>query len=318
MPDKPGVKISLIITAVCVLAIVILEIVNYKFVNKLDRLREELSGRLGTIEEKVEKLDYYAQRDDKYRRLRLVPVEKRPLLYPALKTYRPGIDKLENFQSDLRRNIIEWIALDEDLIGKDTWVKTLETETIDSLGVVRETVEFGFKGNDNWTLRGYLIYPSSTPSGKKIPGVICLNGHKGTAANVAGIEDDYTHGYGLALAAQGAKVLTFDWCFEGQSKLVDKNGRRYTGHKSIFDYIKETGRKGIAIYMENAYCALQVLKDDPMVDGARLAVSGISRGGELTAYFAALFAPQLSAYYASGQDSLSATGNSAGMQVHLC
>ena len=282
------------------LAIVVLEIVNYKFVNKLDKLREELGGRLGTVEEKVDKLSYFAERDEKYRLLRLVPPQKRPLFYPAQKTYRPGIDKLNDFRAELRRNIKSWIALDEDLLGRETWLKTIETETIDSLGVVREKVEFGFRDNDNWTLRGYLLYPSSTTGNSRLPGIICLNGHQGSACNVAGFEDDYTHSYGLALAAEGAKVLTFDWCFEGQSSLTDESGNSYNGHTSIFDYMAATGQKGLALYMENACCALKVLKNDPAVDSSRVGISGISRGGELTTYFAALFAPQINAYYASG------------------
>jgi len=259
---------------------------------RLESLEQTASGRIDT-------LHYIASRDEEYRVLRNIRPEKRELLYPAAKTFLPSRDTLETFQKRLRADLKEWIGIDETLLSCKIELRSLAREKIDSLGVVREEVEFGFAGNDLWVLHGYMIYPAKT--GGPLPGIFCLNGHGGTARAVAGLEEDYSHGYGLALAAQGAKVLTFDWCFEGQSRLSDSQGREFKGHDSVFDYMAATGRTGLALYLENAYCAMKVLKSDPGVDQSRVAVTGISRGGELTSYFAALFAPEIDAYYASGE-----------------
>ncbi|HUU29282.1 MAG TPA: acetylxylan esterase [archaeon] len=259
---------------------------------RLGRLEERVSERVGRIYS-------LADREEEYRALRTVRPEYRETLYPAVSTYRPGLDTLVSFQNRLRADLKEWIGLDESLLKSRVELRSVGQETLDSLGVVREEVEFYFAGNENhWLLHGYLLYPVDSQG--PLPGIFCLNGHSGKARAVAGLEEDYTHGYGLALARTGCRVLTFDWCFEGQSRLTGGEGREYKGHDSIYEYMAETGHTGLALYMENAYCALAALRRDPGVDPSRIAVTGISRGGELTTYFAALFAPELTAYYASG------------------
>ena len=284
-------RFLLIISTVMLAALVAAQFYHWRRIERLQEQQEQMADQLETIH-------HLETRDEEYRPLRLVPPEKRPELYPALSTFRPGVDTLEIFQRRVRTDIRRWIGLDEELLQRKALTSSLGQENIDSLRVVREKVELSFEGSDQWSLRGYLLYPMEAQG--PLPGVLCLNGHKGTAEAVAGLVEDYTYGYGLALAAAGFKVLTFDWCFEGESQLVDSRGRVYHGHDSIFDYISETGRTGLALYMENACCALKALKADPAVDPERVGVTGISRGGELTTYFAALFSPETAAYYASG------------------
>ena len=284
-------RFLLIISTVMLAALVASQFYHWRRIERLQKQQGQMADQLETIH-------HLEIRDEEYRPLRLVPPEKRPELYPALSTFRPGLDTLGIFQRRVRTDIRRWIGLDEELLQRKALTSSLGRENIDSLRVVREKVELSFEGFDHWSLRGYLLYPMEAQG--PLPGVFCLNGHKGSAVGVAGLVEDYTYGYGLALAAAGFKVLTFDWCFEGESRLVDSHGRVYHGHDSIFEYISETGSTGLALYMENACCALKALKEDPAVDPERVGVTGISRGGELTTYFAALFSPDISGYYASG------------------
>ncbi len=254
-----------------------------------------------SVDAKLDRLVSLADLQEKYRALRVVPPGKRDIIYPAHKTFRHDSGNLEEFQQRCRSDLRRWAGIDEQLLERDVVLKVLEREELDSLGVIREKVEMAFSGRTGWLLRGYLVYPQGG-EGKKLPGIICLNGHQGKARAVAGMEQDYTNAYGLALARQGCKVLCFDWCFEQESSLTDSRGKRYSDHDSLFAYLEQNGNgtTGLALYMENAYCAFKALRSDSMVDTARLGVTGISRGGELSAYFAAMFAPEIDAYYASG------------------
>ena len=284
-------RFLVVISTVILAGLVITQFFQWRKTERLLKQQEQLAEQVGTIHH-LETLY------EEYRPLRIIPTEKRPELYPAVSTFRPGLDTLGLFQLRLRRDISRWIDLDEELLKRKANLLSLGKENLDSLGVVREKVELSFEGCNLWSLHGYLLYPNQARG--PLPGVLCLNGHRGTAEAVAGIKEDYNHGYGLALAAAGFKVLTFDWCFEGESRLVDSHGKVYHGHESIFDYISETGRTGLALYMENAFCALKALKADTAVDPARVGVTGISRGGELTTYFAALFTTEIAACYSSG------------------
>ena len=276
------------------LMVAVLLVGDYNLLKRIDAIEDSIDGQL-------DRLVWLANHHEDYRALRVVPPGKRHILYPARKTFRHGIDNPEEFQQRCRSDISRWAMIDEQLLERGVSLEVLEREELDSLGIVREKVEMAFKGNAGWLLRGYLLYPKGS-EGKKIPGVLCLNGHRGKARAVAGIEQDYTNGYGLALAQQGCKVLCFDWCFEQESSLTDSQGKSYSDHDSLSAYVNQTNgaTTGLALYMENAYCAFKVLKSDTMVDTSRLGVTGISRGGELTSYFAALFAPEIDAYYASG------------------
>ncbi|MFC1537457.1 alpha/beta hydrolase family protein [Gemmatimonadota bacterium] len=282
----------LLVTAVLALAVSLgVGVRQLVLIKRLEKIEGEIS-------EKVDRIHHLAENNELYRRMRNVKPGQRHILHPAQETYSPGQDTLEFFQQRLRTNIRRWMGLDEDLMGKNVVRCSLGKETIDSAAVVREKVEFYFEGNEsNWSLSGYFLYPAgaSTP----LPAVLCLNGHAGTARAVCGIDEDYTNGYGLALAAAGFAVLSFDWCFEGESRLA--GGESVTGHKhDRFNYETSPGRSGLGLYMENALCAFKALADDPLTDTLRLGVTGISRGGELATYFAALFAPRLAACYASG------------------
>jgi len=262
------------------------------------RLLQHISDIESELDSKLERLTWLANHHERYRVMRVVPPEAREVLYPAHKTFVRGVDTPEEFQHELSRNLRVWMGLDEDLLKRDVEIQVIEREKVDSVGVIREKIEISFRGNERWLLRGFFSYPAEFNG--KLPGVLCLNGHRGKATAVVGIEEDYTNGYGLALAKAGCKVLSFDWCFEGESTLVDDVGKVYSGHDSLAAYTARTGHSGLALYMENAYCAFKALKGDPMVDKERIGVTGISRGGELTTYFAALFAPELAAYYSSG------------------
>jgi len=261
-------------------------------------LLQRLERRQRQMAERIEKIHHLETRNENYRALRVVPPGKRAEIYPARSTFRPGVDTLESFQHRLRADLKRWMGLDEQLLQREVILRSLGKETVDSVQVVREEVEFSFQGNRLWTLHGYLLYPLDAQG--SLPGIICLNGHRGTARAVSGLEEDYTHGYGLALAAAGCMVLTFDWAFEGESRLVNPQGKQYQGHESVFEYMEDTGRRGLALYLENAYCAFKALKSHARIDTSRIAVTGISRGGELTVYFSALFASEIAAYYASG------------------
>ncbi|MEA1997177.1 MAG: acetylxylan esterase [Gemmatimonadota bacterium] len=263
-------------------------------------LMKQIISTQGKLAEQVGTLHSLAARDEKYRPLRIIRPGKRAELYPAARTFRPEVDTLEAFRQRIQEDIKTWIGLDEELLESKVEIRSLGKETLDSLGVVREEVEFSFAGNELWSLSGYLLYPAQRTG--RLPAIFCLNGHAGSAEGVAGLKEDYTHSYGLSLARAGFKVLTFDWCFEGKSRLTDSRGSQYSGHDSVFEYMKTSGRTGLALYMENAFCALAALKADPGVDPERIGITGISRGGELTVYFAALFAgdSQIAACYASG------------------
>jgi len=260
-----------------------------------------LMGQFYLWERLWDRVETYKSRDyinRRYQDLRRLRPEKRPVLYPARSAFELGRDTLETFKERFRTNINQWIGIDEELLKRKVQLRTLGRQKLDSGKLVREEVEFSFEGNELWSLRGYLIYPDAAKN--LLPGVVCLNGHNSTARDVAGLERSYTHSYGLDLARAGFKVLAFDWCFEGNSRLADLRGRPVRICSGLIKHMNETGRSGTALYMENAYCALQALKSDPNVDPEKIGVTGISRGGELTCYFAALFAPEIAAYYASG------------------
>lgn len=246
------------------------------------------------------RLAFLADRNEQYRQLRVISPEDRASLYPAHRTYRPGADDPGEFGERLRSDIRRWAGVDPELEKRPLVRREIGTVDIDSLGVTVTEVELSLDGTPgaDWTLHGYFLSPLGAGGG--LPGILCLNGHGGKARAVAGFEDDYTNGYGLALAKAGFRVLTFDWCFEQESRMRDSAGRAYQQHDSIFTWIDAAGRSGLGLYMENAWCALNALRSDPLVDTSRVAVTGISRGGELTTYFAALFASHVDCYYASG------------------
>ncbi len=173
-----------------------------------------------------------------------------------------------------------------------------EEVAVDSGRVRCRRIEFGFAGHDQWTLRGYLLEPREAAG--PLPAVFCLNGHEGRARAIAGLAQDYTNGFGLALAAAGLRVLTFDWAFEQESSLLGAQGEPVCGHDSLLTWAAANGTTGLALYLENAACALQVLQQLPGGDPSRIGVTGISRGGELTSYTVAMFGDELACYYASG------------------
>ena len=146
------------------------------------------------------------------------------------------------------------------------------------------------------TAHAWLATPTTAPPPGGFPAVLALNGHYGSAANTMDpASDDYW--YGDALARRGFVVMALD---VGHRPLEDRSALyadMVTGddaslgnalHPAIrrADADSDWEEEGERVY--DAMRALDHLATLPNVDAQRLAVTGLSMGGELATWVGAL------------------------------
>ena len=123
-------------------------------------------------------------------------------------------------------------------------------------------------------------------TGQRMPAIIALPGHMGSAEAVFGLDQDsrndtrqlaFFYAYGHALARRGYVVLGPELCWCGMIE---------TALHPPFEHDGRTDTVGIRIAAARA--CLDYLASRPDVDPARIGVMGLSQGGETALYVAAL------------------------------
>ncbi|MCC6558899.1 MAG: hypothetical protein IT372_38720 [Polyangiaceae bacterium] len=138
----------------------------------------------------------------------------------------------------------------------------------------------------------YLAVPSSLAEGRRVPAVIALNGHGGSAYQVMSPGSPFW--YGDSFARHGHVVLAIDVSHRPDSPLHDLavgddpahgNGPHPSlrGQEAPGSDFEEDGERAW-----DAMHALDWLIEQPFVDGERVLVTGLGLGAEVATWVAAL------------------------------
>lgn len=146
------------------------------------------------------------------------------------------------------------------------------------------------------TIHGFLLVPRAPPPLGGFPAVIALNGHNGSAAGLIS-PDDELHWYGDGFARRQRVVFALDlshrpylqrWMLYGDYRSGDDPGRGNGVHPAI-------GAAGLPLEWEedgerisDVLRARDLLASRPDVDQARISVAGLSMGGAIANWAAAI------------------------------
>jgi dienelactone hydrolase len=166
---------------------------------------------------------------------------------------------------------------------------------------------------------GFLATPNGLTDGAGLPAVVAVNGHDGSAAQLLE-PDNATYWYGDAWARRGYVVLALDMShrpYADRAALYDdylegddpQNGNG--NHPAVKSPGMDSDWEEDGERVWDVMRAIDYLQTLPGVDGSRIAVTGISMGGEVTTFSAALdprvavavpsgFSPDLGVIYYNG------------------
>lgn len=156
-------------------------------------------------------------------------------------------------------------------------------------GVERRLVTI--PGFDGTPIPGYLFVPAG---GGRRPAVMVISGHGDGIIETAGLVESYQHGNALALARAG--FVTFTPELRGFGYL---GGRIGAEHVAVAQNALLAGTSYKAVALHDLRLAAEWLAARPEVDSARMGVTGVSYGGEMSVALAAM-EPRMRAVVAEG------------------
>jgi dienelactone hydrolase len=194
-------------------------------------------------------------------------------------------------------------------------------DSVDCGTYTRESVVFD--AERTMSVPAFLL----VPKGRTEPGpaVLAQHGHGPGKSTVCGLDDDATRAaiavhhddYGHRLAEQGYVVLAPDArCF---GERADWNPPDKYACDLNLVHAYAAGENPLAQNLWDLMCALDVLEQHPLVDPQRIGMVGLSYGGTLTLFLAALDervrAAIVSGYLSAWRESHSVPWNLCGSQV---
>lgn len=146
-------------------------------------------------------------------------------------------------------------------------------------------------GSVERVVRGVLATPREVAPGARLPAIVALNGHAGSAAATLD-PSTYNYWYGDAFARRGYVVLAIDvfhrpvserhGLYEGDTEPSMQHPSIRSAEMNDSDW-EEDGERAW-----DAQRAAQYLRELPYVDPSRVSMVGLSMGGEVALYAAAL------------------------------
>ncbi|HEX6750329.1 MAG TPA: dienelactone hydrolase family protein [Longimicrobium sp.] len=146
-------------------------------------------------------------------------------------------------------------------------------------------------GFDGTAIPGYLFVP---PGLARRPAVIVIPGHGEGIVETAGLVDSYQHAVALRLAEAG--FVTYTPELRGFGYL---GGRIGTDHSAVAQNAQLAGTSYKAVVLRDLRAVSAWMAAQPEVDTARMGVSGVSYGGEMSVALAAM-EPRFRAVVAQG------------------
>jgi dienelactone hydrolase len=205
-----------------------------------------------------------------------------------------------------------------DLMGPlpDPVPPNLETlESVPCEGYRRDKVVFD--SEDTMSVPAYLLIPDDRVQAG--PAVLACHGHGPGKSQVVGLEhtDAPNSDYALQLVNQGYVVLAPDLRCFGERK--DWNPEDHYACDTNLVHAVMAGQNPLTHNVWDLQRCLDVLGDHPLVDPARLGMVGLSYGGTVTLFTAALdqrvAAAVVSGYFSSWAESHKMPWNMCGSQV---
>lgn len=162
-------------------------------------------------------------------------------------------------------------------------------------GYTREKVVFN--SERDMAVVAYVLVPDGIKHGSKIPGLLCAHGHGHGKDDVVGIHHGeesrvttiraHNYDYARQFARRGYFVIAPDWRGFGERRLgYEFPGR--DGCNVVFLKALKLGLNPLTLNVWDAFRCLDYLQSRPEVDGSRLGMAGLSYGGTMTLFTAAL------------------------------
>jgi len=170
------------------------------------------------------------------------------------------------------------------------------TETVDCGDYIRERVVYDTERFCSAV--AYVLVPKGIQPGEKRPGILAAHGHGRGKADVCAVAetpeeqqhvDEIHYAYAVQFARRGYVVIAPDWRGFGERKSPAQWAREGRDPCNV-NYMAEgyLGYHLLTLQIWDGMCTLDYLQSRPEVDPDRLGIGGLSFGGTMTTYLAAL------------------------------
>jgi dienelactone hydrolase len=258
-----------------------------------------------------------------------------PLLVPPVRNYSPWYQWMARLAATEHEDplpegdpdpaaIPAWVErcrtrLDE-LMGPEPSRVPLNVETLESTacdGYRRDRIVFD--SEDTMSVPAYLLVPDARTDAAPGAAVLACHGHGPGKSQVVGLEhtDMPNADYALQLARRGYVVLAPDLrCF---GERLDWNPEDHYACDTNLVHAAMAGWNPLTQNIWDLMRALDVLEEHPLVDPDRLGMIGISYGGTVTLFTAAVdqrvAGAVVSGYFSSWAESHKMPWNMCGSQI---
>jgi dienelactone hydrolase len=208
----------------------------------------------------------------------------------------------------------------EELMGPEPTRVPLNVETLESTacdGYRRDKIVFDTE--DTMSVPAYLLVPDARVEGLPGAAILACHGHGPGKEQVVGLAhtDMPNADYALALARRGYVVLAPDLRCFGERQ--DWNPEDHYACDTNLVHAAMAGWNPLTQNVWDLRRSLDVLAEHPLVDSGRMGMVGISYGGTVTLFTAALdqrvAAAVVSGYFSSWAESHKMPWNMCGSQV---
>jgi dienelactone hydrolase len=169
-------------------------------------------------------------------------------------------------------------------------------ETVDCGDYIREKVIYDTEKYAS--VPAYVLIPKGLKPGEKRPGILAAHGHGRGKVDICAVYDTpeesefvgaLNYDYARQFARRGYVVIAPDWRGFGE-RLSPKEWAREGRDPCNVNYMAHgyLGHHLLALQIWDGMRTVDYLQSRPEVDGKRLGVAGLSFGGTMTTYLAAL------------------------------